>query len=383
MILPFLLACAALPPAPAPTPTHSDWGHPGDQDLTALTAAYPSARGGRLDDCATCHCGGDDCAAPQPGAPATNACDWCHGLQHPQEGRPHPGSFFDTLNPYGQAWLAAGRDAAAFTAIEALDCDMDGAPNGAELASGHLPGDPASRPGQPTAPLVRFTLPQLRALPSTSATLLANAPSAPEDAYATWEGVRLRDLLAAAGVDLADPGITGVTLVSPDGYRKEISRAQTLEEAPAATFYAGLDVTALGERCGWVSYGPGPFPADGAPQPPPATQVAGARDGAPLPPVALDPSISKLSGEGPLRAVVPQFTPGPPDRGSKHSPSGCDDGHDYDPQADHNAGGWVRGLVAVRVDPLPEGLEDLDWTRGGWGWIERGELVVYGRGVGE
>jgi hypothetical protein len=41
----------------------------------------------------------------------------------------------------------------------------------------------------------------------------------------------------------------------------------------------------------------------------------------------------------------------------------------------------VRGLVAVRVDPLPAGLEDLEWSRGGWAWVERGELVVYGRGV--
>jgi hypothetical protein len=380
VILPLLLACIAAPPPPAPASTRSDWGHAGEQDLAALMAAYPSARGGRLDDCATCHCGGDDCAAPQPGAPATNACDWCHGLVHPEEGRPRPESVFATLNPYGVAWLRAGTDTAA---IEPVDSDGDGAPNGVELTSGHLPGDPRSRPGQPNAPLVRFTLPQLRALPAITATLLANAPSASEDSYATWAGVRLRDLLTAAGVDLADDGITGVTLVSPDGYRKELSRAQALDDMPPAPFFSGLDAGTLGERCGWVTYGAGPFPADGAALPPAATLVAWAREGQPLAPVVLDPATRKLSGEGPLRAVVPQLVPGAPDRGSKHSPSGCDDGHDFDPGADHNAGGWVRGLVAIRVDPLPEGLEDLDWTRGGWGWIERGELVVYGRGVGE
>jgi hypothetical protein len=110
--------------------------------------------------------------------------------------------------------------------------------------------------------------------------------------------------------------------------------------------------------------------------------LAYARDGAPLVPTRLDVKAGKIEGEGPLRLVVPQRRPGPPDRGSKRSPTRCGDGHDFDPQRDHNAGEMVRGVVGIRVNPLPAGYEDFDYHNGGWSFVDAGRVFVYGFGVG-
>jgi hypothetical protein len=396
ILLSLLLACSTAPtdpgiepappapmPAPEAAPVRNDWGHPNDRDMVAFLHAYPALEGTRLDDCATCHCGGGpDCAEVavegQEVRP-TNACDWCHTKDHHDDQPAYPRTHRQTLNHFGLAWHEAGRDAAAFVAIAGQDSDGDGATNAEELASEHFPGDARSLPGQDPAPLGIFTLPQLQALPQREQLLLSNAPSTTRDHYGRHRGVAMRDLLEAAGVDLTDPGITGVTLVAPDGYRKEVAWERVINAAPASRVHGGLDVATLGEDCGWVDYPPGVRDGDSIPES--WAMVAWAVDGQELEPVALDVATSKLSGDGPLRAMVPQAVPGRPDRVRGDGPSGCDDGYDFDPDLDHNAGWNVRGLVALRVDPLPEGLEDLDWSRGGWSWIRRGELVVYGRGV--
>ena len=41
----------------------------------------------------------------------------------------------------------------------------------------------------------------------------------------------------------------------------------------------------------------------------------------------------------------------------------------------------VRGVMAVRVNPLPEGTEDFDTHYGGWAYIESESVVVYGFGI--
>ena len=105
------------------------------------------------------------------------------------------------------------------------------------------------------------------------------------------------------------------------------------------------------------------------------------RDGLPLESCNLDPTSGKLNGEGPYRLIVPQLTPGVPDRGSQYSPTTCDDGYDYDDSKDHNAGAMVRGTVAIRVNPLPEGYEDFDYYNGGWAYIAGHNLLIYGAGV--
>ena len=41
----------------------------------------------------------------------------------------------------------------------------------------------------------------------------------------------------------------------------------------------------------------------------------------------------------------------------------------------------VRGVIAVRVNPLPAGYEDFDAKNGGWAFIADSTLVVYGYGI--
>ena len=75
-----------------------------------------------------------------------------------------------------------------------------------------------------------------------------------------------------------------------------------------------------------------------------------------------------------------QSEPGPPDRGAQY-PTTCDDGYEFDENADHNAGAMVRGVVAIRVNPLPAGVEDFDHINGGWAFIDEEAILVYGHGV--
>jgi hypothetical protein len=79
-----------------------------------------------------------------------------------------------------------------------------------------------------------------------------------------------------------------------------------------------------------------------------------------------------------LRIVVPQERPGKPDRGSTFSPTDCDDGFDFSEDADHNAGSMVRGVIAIRIDPMPVGVEKFDYLNGGWACVEVGQLIIYG-----
>ena len=58
-----------------------------------------------------------------------------------------------------------------------------------------------------------------------------------------------------------------------------------------------------------------------------------------------------------------------------------EDGYDYDDEKDHNAGLCVRGLVAVRVNPMPEGYEEFDWKNGGYSLLEKSQIIVYGAGI--
>ena len=106
------------------------------------------------------------------------------------------------------------------------------------------------------------------------------------------------------------------------------------------------------------------------------------RDGVLLDPSALDVSDGRISGEGPLRMVVPQENPGMPDRGSRFSPSDCGDGFDFRAEADHNAGSMVRGVIAIRIDPMPVGVEEFDYMNGGWAYVNAGQIIIYGHGVG-
>jgi hypothetical protein len=363
-------------------------GHENDLDVNYFVNAYRDTVGTRLDDCQTCHK-----AATLSVGDATNieyvvknACDFCHLIQWPDPdgfNEPQPTTFAETLNPFGQDYLDAGRNQAAFAAIAAVDSDGDGFDNETEILDLKYPGDASSVPGQDVAPLRELTLTELQGLAAHEEFMLANANKQQNDFYATYRGVKVVDLLEAAGVDTSDPGIEGITVVAPDGYMKSFTMDDVLNAFPAGLFYAGLDTATLGADCGFVEY-PDVLPqglTDGAAIPGEQwLMLAYSRDASPMDPSNLDPTSGRINGEGPYRIVVPQGTPGEPDRGSQY-PTSCGDGHDYDPTKDHNAGAMVRGVIAIRVDPLPAGVEDFDYRYGGWAYIDGATVLVYGYGV--
>jgi hypothetical protein len=364
--------------------SHAYKGHENDTDMTYFINVYGNAWATRLDDCQTCHRGGE--VTSNGKTVFKNACDTCHLVIHPDATLTGnvPAAYVDTLNPYGKAYLDAGRTKDALKAIAADDSDGDTFSNADEIADLKYPGDPASKPGQTVAPARTFTWDQLLALPAHSEFILANSTKQQYDFYATYEGVKLLELMKAAGVDPDDPEITGLTVIAPDGFMTDVDMSAVKNPFPAGTFYGGLDTATLGTDCGFVTY-PDVLPADvsgGATIPgTPWVLLAWNRDGAAMDTSVLDPVTGKIDGEGPYRLVVPQLTPGKPDRGLKYSPTQCNDGYDFDEAADHNAGSMVRGVVAVRVNPLPAGVEDLDFQNGGWAFIDGKEVLVYGHGV--
>lgn len=365
--------------------SHAYKGHENDRDAINFVNVYPRTVGTRLDDCQTCHRSATLAIVASTKTAVKNTCDYCHLVNHPAADLvDQPTSFADTLNEYGAAYLAAGRTRAALSSIADADSDGDGHANAVEIADLKYPGDATSKPGQQSAPQRVFHLGDLQALAAHTEFLLANSTKQQYDEYASYTGVKVKDLLAAAGVDLADTEIEGVTVVAPDGFMKSISIANVTTVYPTGVFHAGLDTATLGPTCGFVTY-PATLPegiVDGGDIPGEQwLELAYAREGAVLDTSNLDPTSGKINGEGPFRLVVPQRTPGWPDRGSQYSPTTCGDGRDFDSTANHNAGDMVRGVVGIRVDPLPAGYEDFDYRNGGWAYIEDGSVFVYGHGV--
>jgi hypothetical protein len=84
-------------------------------DIASAEAKYPNIVNSRLDTCTLCH------TASIP-----------------------------SLNSYGAAYLAAGRNPAALTAIENLDSDGDGWTNIQEIMALTFPGNAADHPSTPT-----------------------------------------------------------------------------------------------------------------------------------------------------------------------------------------------------------------------------------------
>jgi len=109
-------------------------------DLSSAAAKYPNIAGTALDSCDLCH---------------TSVPD---------------------LNPYGAAYLAAGRNSAAFGLIESLDSDNDGFTNIQEIGDLTFPGDPASFPIVATA----------TSTPTQTATMTTVAPTATATPTNTW-----------------------------------------------------------------------------------------------------------------------------------------------------------------------------------------------------
>jgi hypothetical protein len=124
-----------------PTPAQANTG-----DLNYVIARYPQINNSRLDSCSLCH---------------TNSI---------------PG-----LNSYGAAYKAAGRNAAALAAIEALDSDGDGFTNLQEINALTFPGNandhPAAAATATNTALPTNTATKAPAPTSTPTTLPTNPPA--------------------------------------------------------------------------------------------------------------------------------------------------------------------------------------------------------------
>ena len=363
-------------------------GHENDLDANNFVSVYPNTLGTRLDDCQTCHKGGTFSYESYDGIKTAfkNSCDFCHLIIHPSEDfiEAQPITYAETLNPYGAAYMAAGRTRDALKSIAADDSDSDSFPNKEEIADLKYPGDPASQPGQEVAPMITFTKAQLEGLASHEQFMLVNSHKQEFDNYASYVGVTVEVLLAEAGVDITDSAIQGITVIAPDGYMKDFTTEQIQKTYPTGLYYSGLDTATLGTECGFVMYPdnlPSDLTGDGDIAGDQLLILAYERDGLPLDPSSLDITEGTIDGEGPFRVVLPQSVPDEPDRGSMFSPTDCNDGYDYDDSKDHNAGDMVRGVIAIRVNPLPEGYEDFDHYNGGWSYIESESIIVYGHGI--
>jgi hypothetical protein len=357
-------------------------GHENDMDVNNFVRVYPHTVGTRLDDCQTCHTGG---TVVQYGDKIRdkNPCDFCHYIPFPDndvEGA--PASYWETLNEYGKAYDNAGSSEQALREIEDQDSDGDGYSNKDEIGELKYPGNETSMPGQPWAPIETFTINDLKSMTAHEEFLLVNSHKQEFDFYATYKGIKVKDLMTHLGVNLEE--ITGITVIAPDGYMKDFSTDAIQNQYPDGLYYSGLDTETLGPDCGFVLY-PEELPeglSDG--EAIPCDQyllLAYERDGGDMEKSYLDPTSGSIEGEGPFRIIVPQSEAGSPDRGSSYSPTNCNDGYDYDDTKDHNAGSMVRGVIAIRINPMPGGYEEFDTYNGGWAYVDDSEVIIYGHGI--
>jgi hypothetical protein len=349
-------------------------GHENDVDINNLCRVYSFAVDTKLDDCSSCHKG-----EMEGDVQIGNSCDYCHDLMvHGDPGH----TYYETLNSYGEDYMDAGRTTEAFYAIQNTDSDGDGYTNKDEILALRYPGYSYSRPNQPEATTIVLTKQQITPMASHEEFILANTNKQQFDDYAMFEGVTIKDLLTNLEIDLT--GATGVTISAPDGFQKSFTMEEVNQNYPDPIYDAGLDVATLGTDCGFVAY-PAEIPAGltdlGTIPGDYFLMIAWIRNGAMMDKSYFDPVSGTIEGEGPYRLIVPQSTPGLPDRGSKYSPTTCADGYDYNSGADHNAGSMTRGVVCIRIDPMPSGVEEYNFLNTGWAVINDEELVIYGHGI--
>jgi hypothetical protein len=359
-------------------------GHENDRDISNFIRQYPTAAGTRLDDCQTCHRSG---IAGTDTEREFSPCGYCHLIEfpNPRYSTGVPDSFEATLNSFGLDYKRNGRSAEAFISIAGLDSDRDGFPNGKEISEIRYPGDSSSRPGQPLSPAITLEWEDIQSLPHHTQFMLMNRTTQQFDAYTTYSGIRVRDVLSAAEVDLND--VVGITVFAPDGYSIDYGIDEVLEPFPKGYYYDAPGAIEDTEKR-LVEYpetipegvaGNGEIPDELW------LLLAFEQNGEPLEISHYEKGSGKLVGEGPYRLIKPQADlmgdvskPGRPDRSIKSETYG--DGWDYDEKIDHNAGNCVRGATVIRLNPMPEGFEQYDW-KNGWPLIESRQVVIFGQGV--
>ncbi|MHC1727980.1 MAG: GEGP motif-containing diheme protein, partial [Syntrophobacteraceae bacterium] len=361
--------------------------HAGDaeKDATIFLNVYPDAAGTKLDNCALCHGGGKYTDPKTQKTTAMGSCQYCHavtnyGTQADQYGT--------TLNPFGAAYQANGRDETALKLIESLDSDGDGYSSLAEITAIRYPGASNDDPTKVTAPFKVFDKARLEAMPQHTQFMLMNTTKS-GDYYVEYSGVRMDYLLKAAGIRSE---ATEITVYAPDGYsvRHPIADSPSNtgtsyapyvkgEYPQAVYYYDSVADTATGGWCDYTS--PGnlgrvngeAIDVDGG-----LRMILALRaDGMDLAPGYLDATNKLASGtEGPFRTVTPQKTVGSPDQPSnKSNPTLI---WPYDSAADHNAGFSSKSATIIKVGPLPEGTTDIDVFEAGWSYVDSGKIVVYG-----
>jgi hypothetical protein len=359
-------------------------GHENDRDIQNFIRHYPKAAGTRLDDCQTCHRSGIKGTDTER---EFSPCGYCHLLQFPKAKYKTgiPENFEQTLNPYGIEYKRKGRTLKALAAISNLDSDGDGFANAEEIDDMRNPGDAASKPGQPMSPIKKISWNDIRALPRHDQFMLMNASHDWMDEYVVCSGVRILDLLQAAGTE--PTGADGITVFAPDGYSIDYAMDEIVKPFPNGFYYAGPK-SIKDKDAAFVRY-PESIPSnlsDGGEIPVALwLLLAYESNGELLEASAYEKGTGRLRGEGPYRLIRPQkdlmgdpAKAGRPDRSVKAKAYG--DGWDYSAAIDHNAGFCVRGATVIRINPVPAGFEEYDW-KNSWSLVSDRAIVIYGHGI--
>jgi len=359
--------------------------HMVEPDGPAFQAAYPGKVGTKIDDCSLCH-RGDTYTTRKGNVITESACQYCHNVTNygkiTDMGE-------DTLNVFGLDYKDAGRNSAAFAAIESIDSDNDTYSNLAEITDTRFPGNSDDDPSKKSAPYIILTLSDLENDFTAHTQFMLMNTSRSGDYYTEYTGVTMEDLLAGAGVRNKS---TSIDVVAPDGFHFSFGFTDEGDNyfingtyPQANYFYESEADTANGGWCDYTSPG-----TTGRTDGQVITNTDGLKlilaykqDGAALVTAELS-AEGKLDGDGPFRVVPPQWNPGYPDRlSTSDSPDAEPYSYDGDEvSTDHNAGFSARGTTAIRVDPLPDGTTDYEWqtnaNNSGWDWLDEGKIVIYG-----
>ena len=377
------------------TASNSAWGayhHEGERDAAKFLDVYPEMKGTKLDHCALCHSGGE--IVKRGKTIELGSCQWCH--EHwGYHGEGGATALAETLNNYGTAYKDADRNVAAIETIKPLDSDGDGVSNHDDITQGVFPGNEKDKPGLKAAPYRIYTRAQLEAIGAHTQFLLMNT-SRSGDFYAEYTGVPMEDLLKDAGVlSSADSAI----VFAPDGwsqhhpidylddsfntnYHLSGRAAGGVHQYPEATYQYNIQADKTQTpSVGWCDYSApscvgrnhgDTIVVDGGLK----AILAYKREGVYLTPGVLN-SDNKLDGEGPFRLVVPQKADGPPDQSSKSDAQGVHWPYNED-GVDHNAGACTRSTTIIKVEPLPDGITDIDILEAGWDYVDQNKIIVYG-----
>lgn len=357
------------------TAAHSAYrGHADEADVNAILAAYPQLKETATDSCSTCHRSGTVSDPARPGARRReNHCDYCHVVHVRKKA-----DIKETLNPYGAAYVAAGRDVNAVKAIARKDSDGDGFSNEAEFLKGTNPGDPASNPSALIAPYRTFTVEEVQRMSQVvSETVFVNTTkSKGGDAYNSYRGNKVYETLQAVGISME---AESADFISLDGYEKTFTIDELKKSWPQGAPVLGLSKKELGQ-CGWVSYNAAGLDATKV-LPGASIILAFEENGNRLENARLDPQTGRVVGAGPLRVIVPQFQISPPDlpqRADESCRNKVSPEFRFHEGFDHNGGNCSSAVVAVRVMPLPKGTRDFEWEKVREEFISSGKIVFFG-----